>query len=311
MTGRRDAAGPRPPLPRVDASMSLLNELMYRPVDGDYADAARSPRAPATGPVRVVRFGLLVAVATALGLLTASAVVSLRTPQPSAIGARTLLEQQIEDRTAEADELQAANDRIATEIAEVQANALAAADPALFDRLQDLEVASGAVALQGPGLVLELTDAPAAEQQEGGAASLVQDVDLQIVTNGLWAAGAEAIAVNGERLTALSAIRSVGPAILVDLVALASPYRIEVIGDPQAIQTAFARTTAANHLTTLSGTYGIESSLRAAQLLTVPGSGPATLRYATVPRPDVASSVPAAPSPGSEVTDETGSGGAP
>lgn len=310
MNARRDIRAQHSPRPPVDASMSLLNDLMYRPVDGDYADAARSPHPPTSGPALAARVTALVLVAAVLGLLTASAVMSLRTPQPAAIGARTLLEQEIAQRTAEADALQVANDAVAAELVEAQESALAAGDPALFERLEELEVASGAVPLQGPGLVLELVDAPLEEQHEGGAASLVQDVDLQIVTNGLWAAGAEAIAVNGERLTALSAIRSVGPAILVDLVPLVSPYRVEVLGDPQSIQTAFARTTAANHLTTLSGTYGIESTLRAAQELSLPGSGPTTLRYASVLGDDVASSGTAGPSDGTDVA-ETGNGGAP
>lgn len=44
----------------------------------------------------------------------------------------------------------------------------------------------------------------------------VLDMDLQILTDGLWQAGAEAISVNGHRLSALTAIRGAGEAITVD-----------------------------------------------------------------------------------------------
>ena len=59
------------------------------------------------------------------------------------------------------------------------------------------------------------------------------------MVNGLWAAGAEAVAVNGQRLTALSAIRSAGDAILVDYRPLTRPYVVVAIGDPRTLQSRF------------------------------------------------------------------------
>jgi uncharacterized protein YlxW (UPF0749 family) len=88
----------------------------------------------------------------------------------------------------------------------------------------------------------------------------------------------------------VSAIRGAGPAIFVDLAPLIAPYRIEVIGDVRGMQTAFARTSAAGHLSTLTGTYGITATMKAQQSLTLPGSGSSTLRYAQVLDDDVASS---------------------
>ena len=55
-------------------------------------------------------------------------------------------------------------------------------------------------------------------------------VDLQNVANALWAAGAEAIAINGQRLTATSTIRAAGNAILVDFRPVTSPYEVSAIG---------------------------------------------------------------------------------
>ena len=52
----------------------------------------------------------------------------------------------------------------------------------------------------------------------------VLDRDLQELVNGLWAAGAEAVSVDGQRLTARTAIRSAGEAVLVDFRPLSPPY---------------------------------------------------------------------------------------
>jgi uncharacterized protein YlxW (UPF0749 family) len=60
----------------------------------------------------------------------------------------------------------------------------------------------------------------------------VRDSDLQLVVNALWQSGAEAIAVNDQRLTNLSAIRAAGDAILVNDHPLTLPYRLQAIGGP-------------------------------------------------------------------------------
>ncbi|WP_024288152.1 DUF881 domain-containing protein [Cellulomonas sp. KRMCY2] len=280
--------------PALDASMGLLYEVMYRPVDPGYAEAAARVE-PVLAPGALARrTGGYLLVGVALGVVTMAAVLSLRTPEPAALESRSLLESEVADRAADAEALAQSNAAVAEEIAALQSDALAAANPGLFADLQEAELLSGALAVTGPGLVIELRD------PELGAATVVdpdarvQDLDLQILTNGLWAAGAEAIAINGQRLTALSAIRGNGPAILVDLAPLLPPYRVEAIGDVRPMQTDFARSTAANHLSMLSGTYGIAVTTRADSALELPAGGATVLRYAsTGDVADVASSVPA------------------
>ncbi|HWS58848.1 MAG TPA: DUF881 domain-containing protein [Actinotalea sp.] len=289
MSAARQAHAARP----VDASMGLLNEVIAQPLDPGYAQAAADRREPRG---RVRRWGLRTGhllVAVALGLATAGAIVSLRAPESSVQQTRTLLAAEIAERAATAQTLADQNEVLSAEVAQLQSDALESANPELFARLAEAELLSGAVAVQGPGLVIELADAPVLEPDDVDPASRVQDLDLQVLTNGLWAAGAEAIAINGQRLTSLSAIRSAGQAILVDLAPLVGPYRVEAIGDVRQMQTAFARTSAANHIALLTGTYDIAVTTRAAQDLTLPGSGTTTLRYAAVPDPGVASSEPA------------------
>ncbi len=277
--------------------MALLNDLMDRPTDPEYAAAAGRPRAPQTAPQRMTRAGLELIVAFVLGLVVTGAIVNLRGPQSAVQSSVALLTEQVTERTARAETLAKENAGLNADIATLQSDALAEKDPALLADLNLSELVSGAVGVDGPGLVVELSDAPPDANGQVDPADRVQDIDVQVVVNGLWAAGAEAIAVNGQRLTSLSAIRTAGIAILVDLVPLSTPYRIEAVGDVRAMQTAFARSTAASHLTVLSSTYDIGVSTRAAEELSLAGAGRPRLLYARAPE-NVASS----PSTGTEGT---------
>ncbi len=292
-------SGTRPPVPRgpVDASMTLINEVMHKPLDPGYAEAAARRRAGGPTAVSTPRRLGLVLVAVGLGLAVTAAASSLRAPQPEVTRARTLLTEQITEQAGRSEALLAANDALSREIAELRSRALAVDDPALLAVLARDELAAGTASVSGPGLRLTLRDAPTAQGDVEAVDpdERVQDVDLQVVTNGLWAAGAEAIAVNGQRLTTLTAIRSAGSAILVDLAPLTGPYVIEAIGDPTPMQTAFARTSAAEHRSTLRNTYSISAEIGAQPELVLPGSSRARLSAATVPPAPAAGGAPDGP----------------
>jgi uncharacterized protein YlxW (UPF0749 family) len=264
---------------RPDASMSLLNDVMRNSDDAEYRDAAA--RQPSSAPASVPRNALILLLALGLGVLLSGAIVNLRGPTAALQESRAVLVQEVADRTERADALAADIDGLSAEISALQEEALQAEDPELLVRLDELEVVSGASAVTGPGLTVRLSDAP----DDGlgvDPESRVQDLDLQVVVNGLWAAGAEAIAINGQRLTSLSAIRHVQQAILVDLVPVSSPYTVSALGNTQDLQIAFARGAAASHLTLLSSRYGIASSVKGERELTIPGVGTTILRHATV-----------------------------
>ena len=275
----------------VDASMSLLTEVMRHPLDPGFAEASARKAMPDYRHPRRARRALILLVAVGLGTATTVAVVSLRAPEPAVLAARTLLEKQITDRTAQATALRASNQVLSDEVAALQSQALAAQDPALIARLRSGDVASGASAVTGPGLRVSLADAPADASGNVPADSMVQDADLQSVVNSLWASGAEAIAINGQRLTSLTAIRSAGSAILVDLVPLSGPYTVDAIGDPDTMQTRFARTPAASELAYLRSTWGISTDVAAKTSLQLPGAGALSLRFASPLDPN-AGSVP-------------------
>jgi uncharacterized protein YlxW (UPF0749 family) len=108
---------------------------------------------------------------------------------------------------------------------------------------------------------------------------VVLDVDLQAVVNGLWAGGAEAVSINGQRLTATSTIRTAGAAVLVDFRPVTSPYEVAAIG-PNDLDDRFNQSPTAANLRAVAEQYGLGLSVRAADDLTLPAATSATLRYA-------------------------------
>lgn len=107
------------------------------------------------------------------------------------------------------------------------------------DDLRNYKMALGLLKARGPGVRLVLDDSEA----EGAGDSpsnpfLVHDYDILAVVNELRAAGAEAIAVSGQRITPFSAIRCEGPVIQINGIAIGSPYEIEAISDPKVLASA-------------------------------------------------------------------------
>lgn len=112
--------------------------------------------------------------------------------------------------------------------------------------LQEARVLAGLTPVEGPGIIVTLQDSkkrPPDGTAPGTAITLetdaiIHDLDIQRVINELRSAGAEAFAVNDQRVVATTAIRCVGPAIQVNGVPLTPPYNIRAIGDPNTLYTA-------------------------------------------------------------------------
>ncbi|MHA7620085.1 DUF881 domain-containing protein [Cellulosimicrobium cellulans] len=297
----------------VDASMTLLNEVMHRPLDPGYA-AAAARRAAGQTPHRG-RAGTvaLVALAVVLGIVTTAAAVQLRAPQPGVIAARETLEQEILERQATAEELSARGAELSGEIEQLQGAALSGASADVLDSLQEEGALTGTQPVEGQGVVVTLDDTGGGLSSGAtDASSLVHDSDLQRVVNALWAGGAEAVAINDQRLTGLSAIRSAGDAVLVDLQPLVGPYRVEAIGDPDAMRTSLLRSGTSDFLQLLGTQYGIRSGVTTQSRLDLPGRSAPTLFFAHAPETTVDSDAPAeetGPAPGT--TDGSGTPSAP
>ena len=263
---------------RQDPVVQLLGEIWDSALDPGYAAAAAAPATERRRPARLATVvGLLL-----IGVLLAVALAQTRASAPAVARQRTELEARIASQTA-------TYDRTTQQVAALQrqVDALKSREledtgqgSALADRVAALELQSGQMAVSGPAVQVSLDDAATPPPGTDPSVDRVLDRDLQSVVNGLWAAGAEAVAVNGQRLTALSAIRSAGDAILVDYRPLTRPYVVEAIGDPSSLQTRFSEGAAGRGLQALSTAYGIRSSVQAVGQVILPAASPGELRFA-------------------------------
>lgn len=102
----------------------------------------------------------------------------------------------------------------------------------LLAQLEAARLQAGLLGLKGPGVVIRLSDSPrTAEADQDPYDFIVHDVDLSSLVNELWASGAEAVDVNGQRIVGRSSIRCVGPTVLINTNRVASPFIVKAIGD--------------------------------------------------------------------------------
>ncbi|HSO65963.1 MAG TPA: DUF881 domain-containing protein [Ornithinibacter sp.] len=271
---------------RPDASMTLLTTMLERPLDPGYAAAADRRTAVGMPRATSLRSPRLAVACVLIGLMVGVAAHNLTAPDTPRSQARDDLIEQIEARRAQVDDLTARASGLQAEVTGLESAQLGGDELAV--RSRDLAATVGAVPLQGPGFTLTLDDAPgsgADESSETGAdeAALgrVLAKDLQFVTNALWESGAEAVSINGKRLTSTSSIRFAGSAIIVDYRPLTRPYVITALGDPKRFPATFADGDGGTYLSTLRSTYGVRVDTEVKDELTVPAAVGLTTRYAT------------------------------
>ncbi|MFE6488309.1 DUF881 domain-containing protein [Streptomyces sp. NPDC088747] len=255
---------------RPDASMSLLTNVMDHSLDDGYAEATARKQAEGTsGMPKTVRAKLGLAV----GLVLAALVVTLgaanaRISAPVIAKERQELIDRIEGETTSADKLEDDVDTLRADVSARQREALKADGGS--EQADLVGLLSGATAVHGPGVKLVVDDAEEASQGGDGDpretsgfsdTGRVRDRDMQRVVNGMWESGAEAISVNGQRLTALSAIRAAGDAILVDNKPLVPPYTVLAVGDGKQLSTRFQNSADGLYLHALQENYGVRTSI--------------------------------------------------
>jgi uncharacterized protein YlxW (UPF0749 family) len=274
---------------RPDASMTLIAEMMQSPLDPGYYAAAESRQRSGLPPAIGHRSPLLVLVAVLIGALLTTSAMALRVPAKGGNTIKSDLVGRIEASRAHADAQTRLIADLRREIDAAEASALSQqSQTVLAAQLTRLELAAGTVPVTGPGLVLTLDNAAkkvdsnpvvdpriSTEFDKGK----VYASDLQIIVNGLWKAGAEAISVNGHRLTSRSAIRFAGEAILVDYRPLTRPYVITAIGDPGSLNVEFADNEGGIHLHSLAN-YKIRSDIQDRDPVLVPGEPTLSLQKA-------------------------------
>lgn len=263
---------------------SLLSRVYDDALDPGYSATAERGNG-SSGSGSALRRSVTLAIALlAVGALATAVIVQTMRGAPDEDRTRTDLIDRVVTATAETDALAARVDELSAATASLRSDALSgnSADENLSARVGDLERAVGVDAVRGPGLEIVLDDGPPDPGGEGEPdLARVLDQDLQLTVNGLFAAGAEAASINGQRLTTLSAIRGAGDAVLVGYRPLSPPYVIAAIGDPSDMRTKFDNGPAAEQLRTLAQTYGITFDVRVQDELLLPGKPDLVLRYTT------------------------------
>ncbi|MET9963351.1 DUF881 domain-containing protein [Streptomyces sp. NPDC006326] len=285
--------GSASPPARPDASMSLLTHVMDHSLDEGYAEA--SARREADGTAGLPRT-LKARLALAAGLVLAAMVVTLGAAQ-ARVAAPVLAKerQELIDRVQRADEradgLERDIERLRENVASRQREALKQHGG---DQGQLVALLSGATEVRGPGVKLVVDDAKGSSSGGGGKprenagfsdTGRLRDRDMQRIVNGLWQSGAEAVSINGQRLTALSAIRAAGDAILVDNRPLVPPYEVLAVGDKKRLGTAFQDSADGQYLHVLQESYGIRYTLSAMDEVRLPAASSLTVRTATAEEP--------------------------
>jgi uncharacterized protein YlxW (UPF0749 family) len=198
----------------------------------------------------------------------------------------TALREQVADLRADVEKLSAGLDSDALQ--KLQARADALAGPA------------GLSAVRGPGLTVTLDDAPEELRAAAGAQvadAIVHQQDIQAVVNALWAGGAEAMTLQGQRVVSTTGIKCVGNTVILHGVPYSPPYVVRAIGDADAMQRSLDGSRYIRAYLQAVDAYQLGWDVRADRRITAPAyDGPVELRFARpvertepVPRVDRAS----------------------
>ena len=142
----------------------------------------------------------------------------------------------------------------------------AAADAAKAQAV--LAAQAGASGVTGRGLRVKVSDASSIpDDTRDASAYRISDTDLQLLVNALWSAGAEAVAVNGNRVVATTSIRAAGETVVVNFRPLSPPYRLDAIGADARV---FGQSDIAGRMRRWHTLFGLGFSTRQVDTLTVP-----------------------------------------
>jgi len=154
---------------------------------------------------------------------------------------------------------------------------------ALQSEIDRLKRAAGLTPRAGGGVSVTLDDArlPAGTPIRTLEAAIVHSQDITDVLNAAWKAGAEAISVNGERITAASAC--VGAVIQINGTLLSPPFVMSVLGPRDQLYAALSDAGELGDLKRRRDAFGLGCTIERAECLRLPAySGPLNTRFARI-----------------------------
>ena len=150
---------------------------------------------------------------------------------------------------------------------------------------EDAFTAGSTRPVSGPGVQITLSDAPAGQVPAGATPDdlVIHQQDIEDTMNALWSGGAEAMTVQGVRVTDRTVIRCIGNVILVDGTSFSPPYVIQAIGDPAALHAAVASNPRMVNYQAYVAKYGLGWDMQTKDALSfAPATTSLTVNYATV-----------------------------
>jgi uncharacterized protein YlxW (UPF0749 family) len=187
--------------------------------------------------------------------------------------AQQVLADQVVDLESEQEQLRAQLAEAAAEVQAIQEQSTSSSAilAALNARLEEARLAGGLTAVAGPGVIVEIADSNrVVPPGENPSNFIVLVDDLRDIVAALWASGAEAIAVDGERLVATSSIYGVGASVLVNTTFLSPPFRIEAIGSDGLLERFQADPAFTGRVARRIEFFGLEYAAAAAEDLRLP-----------------------------------------
>lgn len=161
----------------------------------------------------------------------------------------------------------------------------AAEEPDSSDRLAETSGHAGLEAVAGQTVTVTLSDAPSSIQVPGVDEDLlvVHQQDIQAVANVMWAAGAEAMTIQGQRVIATTGIKCVGNSVVLHGTPYAPPYVVSAIGDPDQLEAALEASTYLQVYRQHAEAYNLGYQAKREADVTFPAyQGTVELRYARV-----------------------------
>jgi uncharacterized protein YlxW (UPF0749 family) len=275
--------------PQFNPVPSLLRSLLSEHLDPGYAAAAAKRAAGNPPRARRAAWAWQAAAALLIALVFAAAVAQARSTAPGVKETQQVLVSSVRSSQAGANALAAQRGGLTAEVDNLRRSQLEgdAEGQRLLQQLDRLGFAGALTKVTGPGVTVTLTDpgvspdlSDVSKERIPGSRQAVLDRDLQLVVNSLWASGAEAIAVGGVRIGPNVTIRQAGGAILVDNQPISSPYVVNAVGPPHAMQDAFERSPGFQRMRLLEASYGVTATVDTHDSLTVPAGGGREVKYA-------------------------------
>ncbi len=146
-----------------------------------------------------------------------------------------------------------------------------------------LRLPGGLTAVHGPGIVVVLDDAPPTDANAGVDPNqlVVHQSDLQSAVNALWAGGAQAMSIAGQRVIATSAVRCVGNTLLLNGEVFSPPFRVAALGPYRTMAQALDASPGVRLFEQAAGYYGLGYTVESDDDLELPAfQGSIGLSYA-------------------------------